>query len=76
MIDPVAFKSSLAVVYWTIYHPQYTTPNRNYNMELFPHQGCYVLRVTVFSDSPEACFNIKMVLNRLDYGINNLVFTK
>ena len=29
VIDPVAFKSSLAVVYWTIYHPQYTTPNRN-----------------------------------------------
>ena len=29
VIDPVAFKSSLAVAYWTIYHPQYTTPNRN-----------------------------------------------
>ena len=37
---------------------------------------CYGLRVTVFSDRLEACFNVKMVLNRLDYGINNLVFTK
>ena len=29
VIQPLAFKSSLAVVYWTIYHPQYTTLNRN-----------------------------------------------
>ena len=32
VINPVAFKSSLAMVYWTIYHPQYieyTTPSRN-----------------------------------------------
>ena len=30
----------------------------------------------MLSDQLEACFNAKMVLNRLDYGINNLVFTK
>ena len=32
--------------------------------------------VIFFSDSLEACFNVKMVLNILNYGINNLVFTK
>ena len=38
------------------------------------NQGCFVLGATVFSYKLEACFNVKMVLNRLDYGINNLVF--
>ena len=54
----------------TIYHAQ---PKLKHG---FPDQGCYVLRATVFSDNLEACFNAKMVLNRLDYGINDLVFTK
>ena len=27
----------------------------------------------MFSDRLEACFNVKMVLNRLEYGINNLI---
>ena len=53
-----------------IYHAQ---PKLKHGI---PDQGCYVLRATVFSDKLEACFNAKMVLNRLDYGINDLVFTK
>ena len=69
-IQVIASRGILDDIPPPIYHPE---PKLKHGIS---NQGCYGLRVTVFSDSLEACFNVNMVLNRLDYGINNLVFTK
>ena len=66
-IQVIASRGTLDDIPPPIYHAQ---PKLKHGLS---NQGCYVLRVTVFSDKLEAGFNVKMVLNRLDYGINKPV---